>query len=159
MKNPLSKIASALIAVGPGIFAIGYTVGTGSITSMTKAGSQFGMQLLWVLALSCLFSWVMMEAAGRYALVTGETAIHACRKHLPGGSWLAVVIMLGVVMGQWCCLSGLVGLSSHALYEAARLFIPSLGENVYWPVLGIAVVLMAVMYAMLWHGGYSLRIL
>ena len=45
--------------------AIGYTVGTGSITSMTRAGSQFGMQLLWLLALSCLFSWFMMEAAGR----------------------------------------------------------------------------------------------
>lgn len=149
------KLGQRLLAVGPGIFAIGYTVGTGSVTAMTKAGSQFGMQLLWVLALSCLFSWVLMEAAGRFALVTGDTAVNGCRKHLPGGKILALLMVVGVVMGQWCCLSGLVGLSSSALYEGLRLFIPSLTENTYWPVLGIAVTLMIIMYALLWRGGYS----
>ncbi|MCF7817313.1 MAG: Nramp family divalent metal transporter [Kiritimatiellales bacterium] len=155
MNNLLKKISVGLLSVGPGIFAIGYTVGTGSVTAMTKAGSQFGMQLLWVLALSCLFSWVLMEAAGRFALVTGDTAVHGCRKHLPGGKWLALLMVIGVVTGQWCCLSGLVGLSSTAMYEGLRLFVPSLGENTYWPVLGIATVLMVVMYGLLWHGGYS----
>ncbi len=155
MNGLIKRIINLLLAVGPGIFAIGYTVGTGSVTSMTKAGSQFGMQLLWVLALSCLFSWVMMEAAGRFAVVTGDTAVHGCRRHLPGGKWLAILMVIGVVMGQWCCLSGLVGLSSAALYEAVRLFIPSLNGNAYWSVLGIAVAVMAVMYGMLWHGGYS----
>ncbi len=151
----VNRILRALLAVGPGIFAIGYTVGTGSVTSMAKAGSQFGMQLLWVLALSCLFSWVMMEAAGRFALATGDTAVHGCRRHLPGGKWLAILMVIGVVTGQWCCLSGLVGLSSAALYEGLRLFIPSLAGNAYWPVLAIAVTIMGLMYAMLWHGGYS----
>jgi Mn2+/Fe2+ NRAMP family transporter len=155
MKRILKKAGQLLLCVGPGIFAIGYTVGTGSVTAMTKAGSQFGMKLLWVLALSCLFSWVLMEAAGRFALVTGDTAVNGCRKHLPGGKWLALLMVIGVVVGQWCCLSGLVGLSSTALYEGVRLFIPSLSENTYWPVLGIASVLMAVMYVLLWHGSYS----
>lgn len=155
MKPVLTSIGRLFLAVGPGIFAIGYTVGTGSVTAMAKAGSQFGMKLLWVLALSCLFSWVLMEAAGRFALVTGDTAVNGCRKHLPGGKGLAILMVVGVVMGQWCCLSGLVGLSSSALYEGLRLFIPSLTENTYWPILGIAVTLMIVMYALLWHGGYS----
>ena len=35
-----------LLGIGPGIFAIGYTIGTGSVTSMIVAGSQYGMQLL-----------------------------------------------------------------------------------------------------------------
>ncbi|MEA2069173.1 MAG: divalent metal cation transporter, partial [Verrucomicrobiota bacterium] len=104
---------------------------------------------------SCLFSWVLMEAAGRYALVSGETAVNGCRKNLPGGKGLALLMVVGVVVGQWCCLSGLVGLSSTALYEGVRLFIPSLSENAYWPVLGISAALMAVMYVLLWHGSYS----
>ncbi len=75
MNNPEKKsipkrIWYMMLAVGPGIFAIGYTIGTGSVTSMAKAGSEFGTQLMWVLALSVLFSWVMMEAYGRYAVVT-----------------------------------------------------------------------------------------
>lgn len=155
MMTVLRKAGGILLTVGPGIFAVGYTVGTGSVTSMAKAGSQFGMQLLWVLALSCFFSWILMEAAGRYALVTGDTAIHACRRHLPGGKWLAILMVIGIVLGQWCCLSGLVGRSSNAVYEAVRLFVPSLDESGYWPVLGIAVVMLGIMYTLLWHGDYS----
>ncbi|AKJ64921.1 Nramp family divalent metal transporter [Kiritimatiella glycovorans] len=153
--NLTRKILGTLAGIGPGLFAIGYTVGTGSVTSMSKAGSQFGMQLLWVLALSCFFSWILLEASGRFALCSGDTAVHGCRRHMPAGNVLAVLVVIGVVVGQWCCLSGLVGLSSSAVYEALRLFIPSLPENAYWPVLGIAAVVMATMYALLWHGGYS----
>lgn len=47
------KIISAILSFGPGIFAIGYTIGTGSVTSMIVAGSTFGMDLSWVLLLSC----------------------------------------------------------------------------------------------------------
>lgn len=145
-----------LLTVGPGIFAIGYTIGTGSVTSMSRAGSEYGMQLLWVLALSCFFTWIMMEAAGRYAVVTGDTAVHACRRHLRGGPVWAVLMVIGVVAGQWCALSGLVGLSSTAIYEGLRLFLPGLPDAAYWPVLGIAVGLMIVMYGLLWHGTYAL---
>jgi len=144
-----------MLMVGPGIFCIGYTIGTGSVTSMTKAGSQYGMQLLWVLFLSCLFSWVLMEAYGRYAVVTGQTAIHSFRTRLKFGPQIAVLTMVGVILGQWCCLSGLVGLSSHAIYETLRLFLPALGPHTYWPVLAIAAVVMIVMYCLLWIGRYS----
>jgi manganese transport protein len=155
LKKTQNSIIAILLSVGPGIFAIGYTIGTGSVTAMSKAGSEFGMQLLWVLALSCLFTWVLMEAAGRFAVVTGDTAVHACRRHLPAGKWLAILMAFGVILSQWCCLSGLVGLSSAALYEGARLFLPALPENSYWPVLLIAMVIMIVMYGLLWNGTYS----
>lgn len=47
-------IRSILSMIGLGIFAIGYAIGTGAVISMAKAGTDYG--LLWVLALSCLFS-------------------------------------------------------------------------------------------------------
>ena len=101
-----------LAAVGPGIFCIGYTIGTGSVTAMSKSGSEFGTQLLWVLALSCFFAWVLMEAYGRYAVVTGDTAIHSFKTKFKYGRLIAIVALVGISVGQWCCLSGLVGLSS-----------------------------------------------
>ena len=67
----LKKIISIVLGFGPGIFAIGYTIGTGSVTSMIVAGSKFNMQLLWVLLLSCLFSGILMFAYGNYGLITG----------------------------------------------------------------------------------------
>lgn len=153
--NLFRKLIKIMLMAGPGIFAIGYTIGTGSVTSMAVAGSRFGMQLTWVLALSCFFSWIMLEIAGRYALVTGDTIIHGCRLHIRGGKWLALLLIFGLILGQWCCLSGIVGLSSNAIYEAIRLFFPFLSMNMFWTVLSIAIVLMGIMYALLWHGHYS----
>jgi len=151
----LRRIWLTLLLVGPGFFCIGYTIGTGSVTSMAKAGSQYGMQLLWVLALSCLFSWVLMEAYGRYAIVTGDTAIHSFKTKLKFGRTIALLTMLGVITGQWFCLSGLVGLSANALYEGMRLFMPGLNPENYWAVLGIAVIILVVMYGLLLVGRYS----
>jgi len=144
-----------LAIIGPGIFAIGYTIGTGSVTSMAKAGSQYGLQLLWVLVLSCLFSGVLMEAYGRMAAVTGDTALHAVKRHLPFGRTLAILILLGVVTAQYTCLGGILTLSSGAIYETLGLFVPSLPKESYAATLGIAVVLIALIYGLLMIGRYS----
>ena len=145
-KNLLKRLATVLSLVGPGIFAIGYTIGTGSVTSMAKAGADYGLGLLWVLALSCLFSGVLMSAYGRFAAVTGETTLHGIIRFLPGGRWIAALVFLGVVMGQYTCLGGIMILTAGAIREAFSL---SVGT---FP---IACAIMAVMYALMMVGRYS----
>ena len=113
----IACIGRALATLGPGIFAIGYTIGTGSVTSMAKAGADYGLGLLWVLALSCIFSGVLMEAYGRLAAVTGETSLKAIRNHLPCGKLFAWLVFTGIVLGQYTCLGGILTLSSGAIAE------------------------------------------
>ena len=151
----LKRIWLIMLSVGPGIFCIGYTIGTGSVTSMAKAGSEFGMQLLWVLFLSVLFSWVLMEAYGRYAVVTGDTAMHSVRRKIKFGNILAIVIIIGVVTAQWTCLSGILGLTSNMLYELIHMFFPKIRPENYWAVLGIAIFMILTLYSMLLVGKYS----
>ena len=122
---------------------------------MAKAGSEFGMQLLWVLFLSVLFSWVLMEAYGRYAVVTGDTAMHSVRRKIKFGNILAIVIIIGVVTAQWTCLSGILGLTSNMLYELIHLFFPKIRPENYWAVLGIAVFMILTLYSMVLVGKYS----
>ncbi len=154
-KTLWNRLWLLLLSVGPGIFCIGYTIGTGSVTSMAKAGSEYGMQLLWVLVLSVVFAGVLMEAYGRYAVVTGDTAIHSFRKRLRYGPFLAIVVIIGVVLGQMSSLSGIVGLSSNAIYELIHIFFPNtLAEN-YWAVLSISVFILLTLYGLLWVGKYS----
>ena len=154
MKNIFKSIWKFLIAFGPGLFCIGYTMGTGSVTSMVKAGSDYGSSLLWVLFLSCLFSFVLMEAYGRYAVVTGGTAIHSIKTKLKGGRVLAVLVAVGIVLGQWSCLSGILSITSNAIGELIGLFIPGV-ENTYVLTLVIAVLIISIMYLMLIKGDYS----
>ncbi|HLF35971.1 MAG TPA: Nramp family divalent metal transporter [Cyclobacteriaceae bacterium] len=150
-----TKAWHILLAVGPGIFAVGYTIGTGSVTSMAKAGADYGMKLLWVLTLSVIFSWLLMEAYGRYAVITGESSIYAIRNRLKYGKVWAILIIVGVVAAQWSSLIGIMGLSSKMIYEVIRIFIPGLNESDYWMVLVIAIVLIAILYALLLVGEYS----
>ena len=152
----MSKLIKAVLGFGPGIFAIGYTIGTGSVTSMIVAGSTFGMQLLWVLLLSCMFSGALIYAYGNFALVTGETALHAFRKHLPYGRLIGIAIIVGVIFGQWNSLIGILGISSNIIYELLRLYFPSLGQYKYGIVVAIAAVVIGVMYSILLIGRYSL---
>ena len=154
--NIFRKLYLLLLAIGPGIFAIGYTIGTGSVTAMIVAGSTYGMQLLWVLALSCLFSWVLMEAYGRYYLVTGETALFAFRKHLKFGSLFSILIIIGITFGQWNSLIGILGISANAIVETLALFIPAIQGNEYWWVLIVALIIISGMYVLLWNGSYSI---
>ena len=142
----MRHLARLFATLGPGIFAIGYTIGTGSVTSMAKAGADCGLGLVWVLALSCLFSGVLMSAYGRFAAVTGETSLHGIVRFLPGGRWLAGAIFLGVVTGQYTCLGGILILTSGAIREAFGL---DMGP---FP---IACAICGAMYAMLMVGRYA----
>lgn len=152
----MSKLIKALLSFGPAFLAIGYTIGTGSVTAMIVAGSTFGMQLLWVLLLSCLFSGVLIYAYGNFALITGETALYSFKKHLKFGKPMAILIIIGVSFGQWNSLMGILGISANILYEMIAMYFPSTTEFKYEIVLAIAVVVIGIMYSILLIGKYSI---
>jgi len=154
-KSVLKKIIAIVLGFGPGIFAIGYTIGTGSVTSMIVAGSKFNMQLLWVLLLSCLFSGVLMFSYGNYGLITGETALHGFKKHFKYGKILAILIIVGITFGQWNSLMGILGISSNIIYEILVLNFNGLKGYEYETVLSIAVVIIISFYLLMLVGKYT----
>ncbi|MEM9547076.1 MAG: Nramp family divalent metal transporter [Bacteroidota bacterium] len=151
----LQKILKALLAVGPGIFAIGYTIGTGSVTSMLVAGSTYGMELLWVLLLSCYFSGVLIYVYGNYSLIMGETALYAFRKRLKWGRMMGILIILGIVLGQWNSLIGIVGITSSIFYEIFLIYWPGIADLQYQVVLIIALIIVGLFYLLLLQGSYT----
>jgi len=154
-KSLLKKIITLLLGFGPGIFAIGYTIGTGSVTSMIVAGSKFGMQLLWVLLLSCFFSGILMFAYGNYALITNETALYGFRKHLKYGKFLSLLIIVGITFGQWNSLMGILGISANIIFEILALNFEGLAGYQYEIVLTIAVLVIVIFYLLMLVGRYS----
>tara|TARA_R110000744_G_scaffold92746_3_gene179396 strand:+ start:12312 stop:13589 length:1278 start_codon:yes stop_codon:yes gene_type:complete len=151
----LKKILAIILGFGPGIFAIGYTIGTGSVTSMIVAGSKFNMQLLWVLLLSCVFSGILMFAYGNYALITGETALFGFKKHLKFGKALAILIIVGITFGQWNSLMGILGISSNIIYEILAINFEGLSPFKYETVLITAIVIIVTFYLLMLVGKYT----
>ena len=76
-----SRIKHGAAAFAPGIFIIGYVIGTGSVTTMSVAGASYGMTLLWTLALASLFTHLMIVGISRVTILSGETLLHLFRKH------------------------------------------------------------------------------
>ena len=151
----LKKIIALILGFGPGIFAIGYTIGTGSVTSMIVAGSSYGMQLLWVLLLSCLFSGLLMFTYGNFALITGETALYGFKKYIKGGKIIAILIIVGISFGQWNSLMGILGISANMLFEIFALNFEGIRDMKYEFVLGIAIFILVVFYSLMMVGKYT----
>jgi len=142
--------------LGAGVLCVGYTIGTGAVTKLAAAGAQSGLQLLWAVLLGSLLFWALLEAYGHYALVSGTGALHGFRTHLPGGRWLALLVLVGIVMGQWSGLPVLVTLLSQLAYEGLALFLPLFAVPGQGVLIAFAVVMMSGVYGLIAPGRYSL---
>lgn len=153
--NPGKKVLVALSAVGPGLFLIGYNIGTGSITTMGMAGAQYGMTLLWALVLSGIFTYIMMVAFGHLTLVTGQTALRSFKEKIPViGKFLALYIMAALMLGELLALMGIMGIVSELIQEGIRLV--SADQNLILETGWIILVISILIFLTLWYGKYKL---
>ena len=152
MKNrPAGKIALALGMVGPGLFLIAYNIGTGSITTMAKAGAEFGMSLFWTVVLSCIFTYILMVAYGQVTLVSGKTALYNIKTRIPYGKFIALYIIIALVIGELLALMGIMGIVADLVQEGARLITGGLEVG----TLTITFILTAALFLLLWKGRYQ----
>lgn len=141
-----------LSAIGPGLFLIGYNIGTGSITTMAIAGAEFGMTLFWTLVLSSIFTYILMVAYGKLTLVSGNTALYNIKHGLKYGKILALYIMVALIIGEILALMGIMGIVVDLLQEAIRLV--GIGFSV--STLAITIFLEIGLFLLLWNGRFKL---
>lgn len=147
----LKKIVIGLSAIGPGLFLIGYNIGTGSVTTMAKVGAEHGMALTWALVLSCIFTYILMVAYGKTTLVTGKTALFNIKTNFTYGKVLAIYIIIALVIGEILALMGIFGIVADLLKEGSRLLAGGPGFSTF----RITFVLVVALYALLWKGYYK----
>jgi len=140
-----SKFSKTLALFLPGIFLLGFNIGTGSVTSMAKAGATYGMSLLWTIVASCFATFFMITVYGRYTLVTGETALQAFRKHIhPAAGIFFIVALTAGVSGS---VMGVMGIIADISYEWSKTMIKGGISPVYFAIFFIALV-----YYIFWNG-------
>ena len=122
-------------------------IGPGTVTVCTLAGSQYGYQLLWTLALSIVMTIVLQEMAARLGIVTQHNLSSLIRKNIthPVVRGLMITLILcSIVVG-------------NAAYEAGNISGGALGLATFFPELGVNLepVLIGVLaFALLWQGSY-----
>ncbi|NPA37741.1 MAG: divalent metal cation transporter [Chlorobi bacterium] len=152
MNKIINKAGKFIVSIGPAFFVVGYTIGTGSIVTMASAGSRYGMEMLWVLVLACLFSFVMLDVYGRYTIVTGEGTLYGIKKHIKGGRILSLITLTGLIFVEVLALTGIMGIVSDLLNSWTGILFGGSGWN---PVV-IVFVISIIVYLVILMGKYSL---
>lgn len=150
-KKHKNKLTKALSAIGPGLFLIGYNIGTGSVTTMAKTGAEHGMSLFWALVLSCIFTYVLMVAYGRVTIVSGKTALTNFRTEFNKGWILALYVLIVLIIGELLALIGIMGIVADLLQEGIRMLTNGLFVDTLWIILILAVS----MFILIWNGNYQ----
>jgi len=138
----VKKLFASLL---PGIFLIGYNIGTGSVSSMSKAGANYGLTLLWAVLLSCLATYYLMTLFSRYTMVTGETAIEGFRRHIHPAYAITLIVALGLII--LTALVGLLAIVCDVLDQWWQITFEASLHHGIW-----AVLVSGGIYALLWNG-------
>ena len=139
-----NRIGRGASRVGPGIVFILSVVGAGDIVTNAALGAEYGVTLIWMLALTLVFRYVWIRASARYVLVTGETLLEGYSR-------------LGRQM-PWVLL-GAITLTRHVsnLYKilligtVAQIYLEIPGE---WGAAAWSLILTMTGFAMMFWGGY-----
>ena len=141
----LKKVIASLL---PGIFLIGYNIGTGSITSMSKSGANFGMDLLWAVLLSCLITYYLINLFSKYTMVSGETVIQGMKKHISPA--LVIVLITALSMIILAALMGVIGIIADVLSVWSETVFQKSISPTFW-----AIITAAIVYLVVYFGSYS----
>ncbi|MCB0665379.1 MAG: Nramp family divalent metal transporter [Saprospiraceae bacterium] len=114
----MKKFLAFIAAISPGIFLIGYNIGTGSITTMASAGAEYGMGLMLPVLLSCVFTYFLILVFGRYTIVTGKTVLQSFRTYF--GTPVTLIVLITLLGSEWVSCMGVMSVIVQVVQEWSR---------------------------------------
>ncbi len=136
-----------MASIAPGLFLIGYNIGTGSITTMASSGAAYGLSMIWPLLLSCIFTYYLVMLFGRYTSITGMTILATFRKNF--GSGIAIIVLITLLGSEWVSCMGIMGVLTEVVQEWSRPLTRS--GNGFSPVI-TALIFGGLLYYLFWNG-------
>jgi Mn2+/Fe2+ NRAMP family transporter len=130
-------------SLGPGLLLAATGIGVGDMVSSAIAGAEFGMTLLWALAVGVVVKFTITEGAARWQLATGTSLMEGWRDHLPR----AAVACFFVYFVIWSYMVSSALVTASAMVPAAIM--PSVPLWVWGIVHAVAA------FAMVYHGRYE----
>ena len=110
LKSRLLRFASS---IGPGIFIIGYIIGTGSVTTMASSGAKYGMSMTWALGVSCFFTYIMIVSISRSTIVSGQTILYSIKQTF--GRSVAIFVIFCLMLSVITSIMGVMGIATDVV--------------------------------------------
>lgn len=95
-------------AIGPGLIWAGAAIGVSHIVQSTRAGADFGFQLVIVVLLANLFKYPFFQYGPRYAIATGESLIEGYHRM---GKWVVVLFLILTIGTMFAILAAVTSVT------------------------------------------------
>ncbi|WP_085663898.1 MULTISPECIES: Nramp family divalent metal transporter [Pseudomonas] len=155
--TPQNRLSKLIKLLGPGVIAVLSWLGAGDLITSSVAGANYGYAMMWVLAVSLLLRYLIVNIIARFQLCNnqGMTILQGYAQLHPVFAWfmLAYALLMGHLMNAY-----MIKGAGEALAMLLRIDYPLLcsmavvlavwmlvGRNIYAMIEGVMKVLLAVM--------------
>lgn len=123
--------------LGPGIIWAGAAIGVSHLVQSTRAGANYGFELVWVVVIINLLKYPFFEFGPRYAASTGESLIHGYQRL---GKW-ALYLYLALTIATMFTIQAAV--TSVTVGLIGNLF-PDILSPLGWTIILLSVCLIII---------------
>lgn len=117
-----------LKTLGPGLLWAGAAIGASHLVQSTRAGANFGFELVWILIFANFFKYPFFEFGPRYAAATGKTLIDGYKNLGKGAVIVYAVITISTMFIILAAVTTVTaGLFANIFELKANMFVLSTG--------------------------------
>lgn len=139
----MKRIKELFRIMGPGLLYAGAAIGVSHLVQSTRAGADFGFQLIWAIVLANVMKYPFFQFAPRYTASTGNTLIDGYRIL---GKW-AVILYFVITITTMFAIQGAITIVTAGLF--GNIFGITLSST------GISAILLIAALVILVIGKYS----
>jgi len=123
MQLKKSRYSNFLKSLGPGLLWAGAAIGVSHLVQSTRAGSNYGFALVWVVLLANLFKYPFFEFGPRYAASTGESLLQGYKRLGKWVLWLFLGLSLATMFAVQAAVTTVTaGLASYTFGGTISIF-------------------------------------
>lgn len=130
--------------LGPGLLYAGAAVGVSHLIQSTRAGADFGYQLVWAVVIAIVLKYPFFEFGPRYAAATGKNLLFGYQKI---GKWSVVLFFVLTFLSMFVIQSAVTMVTAGIVAEVF---------NVNLPIWSIAALVLGFCCLLLLVGKYQL---
>ena len=113
-----------LKAMGPGLLWAGSAIGVSHIVQSTRAGANFGFELVWIIIIANILKYPFFEFAPRYTISTGENLIQGYSRL---GKWAVVIYSIITLSTMFFIMSAVTVVTAGIL-----AYVAGGSLDIYW---------------------------
>ncbi len=140
----MEKLRKFIRLLGPGLLYAGAAVGVSHLVQSTRAGANYGFELLWILILANVVKYPFFEFGARYPALTGKSLIEGYRKL---GNWALILFTLLTVSTMFTIQAAVTVVTAGLVSNVLGLHLPAV-----W----VSAIILLVTMMILGYGRYSL---